>query len=69
MNDPEDKLFSEDQHKVRDDKPFDMKTDGEKECRKSLAWTNRTRRALNEKWNLKESKNVRVCKSLPVISK
>ena len=57
MNDPEYKLFLEDQDKVRDDKPFNMKAYGKKECRKSLAWTNRTRRALNEKWNLKESQN------------
>jgi len=77
MNDPEYKLFLEDQDKVRDDKQFNMKTYGKKECRKSLAWTNRTRRALNEKWNLKESqnvkyitlKNIRVYKNLPIISK
>jgi hypothetical protein len=48
-----------------------------KDCRKSICWTNRTRKAINQKWNLKESHNVkyislnnmRVYKNLPIISK
>ncbi len=48
---------------------------GNKDCRKSICQTNRTRKAINQKWNLKESQNVkyiilnniRVCKKLPII--
>ena len=48
---------------------------GKKDCRKSICWTNRTRKAINQKWNLKESQNVkyitlnnmRIYKNLPII--
>ena len=36
-----------------------IKSYGKKECRKSICWTNRTRKAVNQKWNLKESQNVK----------
>jgi hypothetical protein len=48
-----------------------------KKKRNSIGWTNRTRKAINQKWNIKESqnvkyvtlKNMRVYKSLPIICK
>ena len=54
-----------------------MKNYRKKDCRKSICWTNKTRKAINQKWNLKESQdtkyitlnNMRVYKSLPIISK
>jgi hypothetical protein len=32
---------------------------GKKDCRKSICWTNRTRKAINQKWNIKESQDVK----------
>ena len=47
------------------------------ECRKSICWTNRTRKLINNNWILKEAKNkkiiivknIKVFVGLPVISK
>jgi hypothetical protein len=39
------------------DKP-DFKTYGTTECRKSLCWTNKTRKAINYKWMQEESRGV-----------
>jgi hypothetical protein len=63
--------------KIREGKPIKFNKYGKKECRKSICWTNRTRKALNQKWNLPESqnvnyetlKNMRVHKALPIICK
>jgi hypothetical protein len=63
--------------KIREGQTIDFNKYGKKECRKSICWTNRTRKAINQKWNLKESqnvkyvtlKNMRVYKSLPIICK
>ena len=63
--------------KIRDGKSINFNKYGKKECRKSICWTNRTRKAINQKWNLKESqnvkyvtlKNMRVYKNLPIICK
>jgi hypothetical protein len=52
------------------------KTYDNKECRKSLCWTNKTRKLNNNKWMVDESKNkknvlhnIQVYIGLPVISK
>ena len=50
---------------------------GKVECRKSLCWTNKTRKEINYKWMLEESKdkpyiiinNVKVFCGLPIICK
>ena len=63
--------------KIREGKTINFNKYGKKECRKSICWTNRTRKALNQKWNIKESqnvkyvtlKNMRVYKNLPIICK
>ncbi len=63
--------------KIREGKTINFNKYGKKECRKSICWTNRTRKAVNQKWNLKESqnekyvnlKNMRIYKSLPIICK
>jgi hypothetical protein len=44
---------------VREGKPINFNKYGKKDCRKSICWTNRTRKAINEKWNIKESKDVK----------
>ena len=57
-------------------KKINYKNYGKKECRKSLAWTNKTRKAVNAEWMLKESKgktcylinNCKVFVGLPVIA-
>ena len=77
INDPEYKVFLDDMMKIREGKTINFNKYGNKECRKSICWTNRTRKAINQKWNLKESQNVkyitlkhmRVYKSLPIICK
>jgi hypothetical protein len=77
INDPEYKVFLEDMMNIREGKTIIFKKYGKKECRKSICWTNRTRKAINQKWNLKESqdvkyvtlKHMRVYKSLPIICK
>ena len=55
----------------------DFKTYGNVECRKSLCWTNKTRKAINYKWMQEESRgveyiivnNIKVFVGLPVICK
>ncbi len=50
---------------------------GKKDLRRSICLTNRTRKVINQKWNLKESQdvqyitlnNMRVCKNIPIICK
>ena len=77
MKDPLFKLFSEDLMKAREGETIDFSTYGTQLCRKSICWTNRKRKAINEEWNLKMSKdnpyitinNIRVYKNLPIISK
>ncbi len=61
--------------KVRQGKTINF--NGKKDCRKSICWTNRTTKPINQKWYIKESQSVeyltfkttRVYKSLPVICK
>jgi GTPase SAR1 family protein len=77
MNDPEFKIFLNDMMTIREGGQINFNKYGKKDCRKSICWTNRTRKAINQKWNLKESQNVkyitlkhmRVYKSLPIICK
>ena len=76
-NDPEFKLFIEDLDKINNNEKIDIKAYGKKECRRSICWTNSTRKAINTMWNLKESGDIkfkmigdiRVYKNLPIISK
>jgi hypothetical protein len=75
-NDPEFETFIQDQTKVLNDEKINFKNYGKKDCRKSLCWTNKMRKAVNDEWMLKESKNnkfitvnnIRVFVGLPVIS-
>jgi len=59
IKDPEYKYFLSDMMKIREGKNINFNKYGKKECRKSICWTNRTRKAINQKWNLKESQNVK----------
>ena len=76
-NDPEFKEFIDDLELSKHGKFNDVSKYGNKEQRKSLAWTNKTRKAINYKWMMKESSdkkhiivnNFKVFKSLPVICK
>ena len=77
QNDPEFNEFITDLRLVKNgDKP-NYKSYDNKECRKSLCWTNKTRKLINNKWMLEESKNkkyivvnnIKVFVGLPVISK
>ena len=76
QNDPEYALFTQDKIKVRNSEKIDYKTYGQKECRKSIAWTNATRKVINLKWMTAEAKlnkhitinNVKVFKGLPLIA-
>ena len=62
---------------IREGEKIKFNKYGKKDCRKSICWTNRTRKAINQAWNLKESQdfkyitlnNMRVYKHLPTISK
>ena len=55
----------------------DFKKYSNTECRKSLCWTNKTRKAINYKWMIKEAEdqkyiiinNFKVFLGLPIISK
>ncbi len=58
MKAPEYKVFLAviaDMMKIREleGKSINFNKYGKKECIKSICWTNRTRNALNQKWNLK----------------
>ena len=76
MNDPEFNFFLNDMMTIREGGQIKFNKYGKKECRKSICWTNRTRKVINQKWNLKESQNVkyitlnnmRVYEKLPIIS-
>jgi hypothetical protein len=77
MNDPEFIAFMTDQNIVKEGGKINYKTYDNKECRKSLCWTNKTRKLINNKWMVDESKNkkyivvnnIKVFVGLPVISK
>jgi hypothetical protein len=56
MNDPEFALFIDDLIKVREGQSINFAAYGSKECRRSIAWTNRTRKTINAEWMLKEAK-------------
>ncbi len=59
INDPEYKYFLSDRMKVREGKAINFDKYGKKDCRKSICWTNRARKAINQKWNIKGSQNVK----------
>ena len=77
MNDPEFKNFLNDMMTIREGGQIKFNKYGKNECRKSICWTNRIRKAIDQKWNLKENQNIkyitlnnmRVYKNLPIISK
>jgi tRNA A37 threonylcarbamoyladenosine biosynthesis protein TsaE len=76
-NDSEFADFISDLRIVRNGGRPDFSTYNKTECRKSLCWTNRTRKLINNTWMLKESKNkkfivinnIKVFVGLPVICK
>jgi hypothetical protein len=45
INDPEYKVFLDDMMKIREGKTIKFNKYSKKECRKSISWTNRTRKA------------------------
>jgi hypothetical protein len=57
MNDPEFALFVDDLIKVREGKPINYGNYGAKECRRSLAWTNKTRKTINTMWMMREAQS------------
>ncbi len=77
MNDPELIAFMTDQNIVKNGGKINYKSYDNKECRKSLCWTNKTRKLINTKWMVDESKNkkyivvnnIKVFIGLPVICK
>jgi hypothetical protein len=54
-NDVDFKEFITDVRKVKNGDRLDLKTYGTTECRKSLCWTNKTRKAINYRWMPKEA--------------
>lgn len=76
-NDVDFKEFITDLRIVKNGGKPDFKTYGTTECRRSLCWTNKTRKAINYKWMQKEAKdnkyiiinNFKVFIGLPVICK
>jgi hypothetical protein len=54
-NDVDFKEFITDSRIVKNGGRSDFKTYGTTECRKSLCWTNKTRKAINYKWMQKEA--------------
>ena len=56
QNDPEFADFISDLRLVKEGGKPDFKTYTSYECRKSLCWTNKTRRLINNKWMLEESR-------------
>ena len=54
---PEFKSFIEDQISVRNHQGISFNTYGNVKCRRSICWTNRTRKAINMEWMMRESKN------------
>ena len=73
---PEFASFIDDLNKVKQGLSIDFSKYGKKECRKSIAWTNRTRKIINNEWMLKESKgktfyvinNCKVFSGMPIIA-
>ncbi len=45
--------------KIREVKTINFNKYGKKECRKLICWTNRIRKAINQKLKIKESQNVK----------
>ena len=76
-NDPKFADFISDLRIVRDGGKPNFSTYDNKECKKSICWTNRTRKLINNKWMVKESKdkkyivvnNIKVFVGLPIICK
>jgi hypothetical protein len=70
-------IFSEEKNRLRNGEKPDIKLYGNKECRRSLSWTNRMRKAVNEQWNMKEAKTnkhiiingIKIYKDLPIVCK
>ena len=56
MNSPEFEIFLNDMMTIREGGQIKFNKYGKQECRKSICWTNRTRKAINQKWNLKKAK-------------
>ena len=56
QNDPVFGEFIHDLRLVKDGGKPDYTAYGKTECRKSLCWTNKTRKLINNKWRLEESK-------------
>ena len=74
QNDPEFAEFILDLRLVKDGGKPNFQTYTSNKCRKSLSWTNKTRRFINNKWMLEESKNfflnnIEVLNGLPIICK
>lgn len=75
-NDPSFASFITDLNNIKKGKPIDYKAYGDKPQRKSICWTNKTRKGVNEEWMLKESVDKefvyigynRVFEGLPVIA-
>jgi hypothetical protein len=44
---------------TREGENFNFKNDTQQECRKAICWTDRTCKAINKKWNLKDSENTK----------
>ena len=76
-NDVDFKEFITDLRIVKNGGKPDFKTYGKTECRKSLCWTNKTRKSINYKWMQEESRgvpytivnNFKVFVGLPIICK
>ena len=76
-NDVDFKEFITDLRIIKNGGKPDFKTCGNPACRKSLCWTNKTRKSINYKWVQEEAKdkkyiiinNFKVFVGLPIISK
>jgi hypothetical protein len=76
-NDVDFKEFITDLRIVKNGGKPDFKTYGKTECRKSLCWTNKTRKSINYKWMQEESRgvpyivvnNFKIFVGLPIICK
>ena len=71
------KIFSDEKARLRNGEKPNISLYGKKECRRSICWTNKMRKVINEKWNMEESKtrkyiiinNIKVYKDLPLVCK
>ena len=59
FHDPELKIFLEDVMTIREGGKIKFNKYCKNDCPKSMCWTNRTRKTINQKWNLKESQDVK----------